>query len=83
MQNSLYKYIWSVNPRGQILLIILALRFFPISMAPLELRRPIVNDAIKGADVDLFLTPWRQLFSVFCGRHWGWPKVVIASLAIG
>lgn len=54
MPNSLYKHIWSVNPRGQILLIVLALRFFPVSMAPLKLRRRIVNDAMKGADVDLF-----------------------------
>lgn len=82
MPNSLCKHIWSVNPRGHILLIVLALRFFPISMAPLELRRRIVNDAIKGTDFDFFLTPWRRLFSGLCGRRWGRPKMVVAPLAI-
>lgn len=44
-----------MNPRGQILLIMLTALVFPLSMAPLELQRRIINDAINGADVDLLL----------------------------
>lgn len=55
MPENLYKYIWTVNPRGQILLIILTVLVFPLSMVPLELQRRIVDDAIEGEDLNLLL----------------------------
>lgn len=55
MPKSLYRYIWSVNPRGQIKLIVLTAFVFPLSMVPLELQRRIVNDAISGEDFNLLL----------------------------
>lgn len=55
MPESLYKYIWSVNARGQIYLIVLTALVFPLSMVPLELQRRIVDDAIREADFDLLI----------------------------
>jgi hypothetical protein len=55
MPGSLYRYIWTISGRDQIGLCLLTLLVFPLSMAPLELQRRIINDAIDGADLRLLL----------------------------
>jgi len=45
---SLGRYIWRVSRQQQIGLCLLAAVTFPLTMAPLELQRRIVNDAIGG-----------------------------------
>ena len=51
MPKSLYAFIWRVSRREQILLCVITLLVAGISMAPLELQRRIVNDAIENADL--------------------------------
>lgn len=53
MPESLFRYVWRINPRGQILLIVLTGLVFPLSMVPLELQRRLVDQAIKGEDIHL------------------------------
>lgn len=48
---SLVGYIWRLTGRQQIGLILLTALLFPLTMAPLELQRRIVNDAIGGGDL--------------------------------
>lgn len=55
MPESLYRYIWTISGRDQIGLCLLTLLVFPLAMAPLELQRRIVSDAIDGADLRLLL----------------------------
>ena len=55
MPESLYRYIWSINRRGQIKLILLTALVFPLSMVPLELQRRIIDDAVKDQDLRLLL----------------------------
>ncbi|HZK90959.1 MAG TPA: ABC transporter ATP-binding protein [Stellaceae bacterium] len=42
----LYGYIWAISRRAQILLALLSVFIFLLDLAPLELQRRIVNDAI-------------------------------------
>jgi ABC-type multidrug transport system fused ATPase/permease subunit len=44
----LYRYIWKVSARDQVLLSLLAVAIFLIELAPLELQRRIVNGAVEG-----------------------------------
>ena len=44
----LYRYIWKVSARDQVLLSLLAVALFLIELAPLELQRRIVNGAVEG-----------------------------------
>jgi ABC-type bacteriocin/lantibiotic exporter with double-glycine peptidase domain len=46
MPRSLYRYIWQVSGRDQILLSLLAVAVFLLDLAPLELQRRIVNGAL-------------------------------------
>ena len=46
----LYKYIWKVSGRQQVLLSILAASLFLVQLVPLELQRRIINDATERAD---------------------------------
>lgn len=46
----LYKYIWKVSGRQQVLLSIVAACLFLVQLAPLELQRRIINDATARAD---------------------------------
>lgn len=46
----LYKYIWKVSGRQQVLLSVLAAGLFLIQLVPLELQRRIINDATKHTD---------------------------------
>jgi ABC-type bacteriocin/lantibiotic exporter with double-glycine peptidase domain len=48
---SLVGYIWRLTGRQQTGLILLTALLFPLTMAPLELQRRIVNDAIGGSDL--------------------------------
>ena len=46
----LYKYIWKVSGKQQVLLSILAASLFLVQLVPLELQRRIINDATARAD---------------------------------
>ena len=48
MVKDLYRYIWRVSARDQVLLSLLAVALFLIELAPLELQRRIVNGAVEG-----------------------------------
>ena len=48
MVRDLYRYIWKVSARDQVLLSLLAVALFLIELVPLELQRRIVNGAVEG-----------------------------------
>ena len=48
MVRDLYRYIWKVSARDQVLLSLLAVTLFLIELVPLELQRRIVNGAVEG-----------------------------------
>lgn len=48
MVRELYRYIWKVSARDQVLLSLLAVVIFLIELVPLELQRRIVNGAVEG-----------------------------------
>jgi len=48
MVKDLYRYIWKVSARDQVLLSLLAVVLFLIELVPLELQRRIVNGAVDG-----------------------------------
>lgn len=48
MVRELYRYIWKVSARDQVLLSLLAIAIFLIELVPLELQRRIVNGAVEG-----------------------------------
>lgn len=48
MVTNLYRYIWKVSARDQVLLSLLAVAIFLIELVPLELQRRIVNGAVEG-----------------------------------
>jgi ABC-type bacteriocin/lantibiotic exporter with double-glycine peptidase domain len=50
MVKDLYRYIWKVSARDQVLLSLLAIALFLIELAPLELQRRIVNSAVERHD---------------------------------
>ncbi len=50
---SLYGYVWRMSGRHQLWLSLLATLVAALSMAPLELQRRIVNDAVGGQDLEL------------------------------
>src|SRR6185436_15499029 len=52
MVKELYRYIWKVSARDQVLLSLLAIGVFLIEMVPLELQRRIVNGAVKGREFE-------------------------------
>lgn len=52
MVRQLYRYIWKVSARDQVLLSLLAVAIFLIELAPLELQRRIVNGAVEGRGFD-------------------------------
>ena len=53
MVKDLYRYIWKVSARDQVLLSLLAVRLFLIELVPLELQRRIVNGAVEGRGWEL------------------------------
>jgi ABC-type bacteriocin/lantibiotic exporter with double-glycine peptidase domain len=55
MPEGLYRFVTSVTWRQQIPLCLLTFLVFPLTLAPLELQRRIVNEAIGGMNLDLLL----------------------------
>lgn len=53
---SLYRFVWRESGRRQVALALLTVVVFPLSLAPLELQRRIVNNAIKDPNVELLIT---------------------------
>lgn len=53
MPKHLYTYVWKVSRSQQIRLCLLTIFVFPLSLAPLELQRRIVDDAIENGLTDL------------------------------
>jgi hypothetical protein len=43
----LYRYVWKVSGRDQIILLVLSVALFLLELAPLELQRRIVNGAVN------------------------------------
>jgi len=44
----LYRYVWRTSARSQVLLAVLAVAVFLLELAPLELQRRIVNNAVEA-----------------------------------
>ena len=55
LPTSLYRYIWHTSRTGQIHICILTAIIAPMSMAPLELQRRIVDSAVKGGNLRLLV----------------------------
>ncbi len=55
MPSSLYAYVLKVSRQQQVRLGLLTLAVFPLSLAPLELQRRIVNYAVAHAAVEMLL----------------------------
>lgn len=56
MTKGLYRYIWQVSGRDQIILSLLTVMVFLLDLAPLELQRRIVNGALAHSQLrDLLL----------------------------
>ena len=53
MPKQLYSYIVKVSGKQQVRLCLLTVLIFPLTLAPLELQRRIVDGAVAGADTDL------------------------------
>ena len=51
----LYRYIWRVSARGQMILSALSIAVFLLELAPLELQRRIVNGAVEQRGLKLIL----------------------------
>jgi ABC-type bacteriocin/lantibiotic exporter with double-glycine peptidase domain len=56
MSPTLYGYVLEVSSRQQVRLGLLTLAVFPLSLAPLELQRRIINYAVAHSAVELLLT---------------------------
>src|SRR5687767_7752947 len=56
MVKELYRYIWKVSARDQVLLSLLAVSLFLIELVPLELQRRIVNGAVEGRGFEFVAT---------------------------
>jgi ABC-type bacteriocin/lantibiotic exporter with double-glycine peptidase domain len=55
LPEGLYHYVMAASSRQQIPLCLLTFAVFPLTLAPLELQRRIVNEAIGGTDLDLLV----------------------------
>ncbi len=55
LPEGLYGFVKAVTWRQQIVLCLLTFLVFPLTLAPLELQRRIINEAIGGLDLDLLL----------------------------
>jgi ABC-type bacteriocin/lantibiotic exporter with double-glycine peptidase domain len=42
----LYRYVWKISSRDQVILAVLSVTLFLLELAPLELQRRIINDAV-------------------------------------
>lgn len=55
MPTRLYAYVWKVSGRQQIWLCVLTVLLFPLTLAPLELQRRIVDGAVGGSGIGALL----------------------------
>ncbi|MDX1376823.1 MAG: hypothetical protein R3357_14755 [Burkholderiales bacterium] len=53
MPRSLYRYVWRVSGAQQLWLVALTALVFPLSLAPVELQRRIVNSAVRAESIEL------------------------------
>ena len=53
MPERLYAYVWKISGAQQVRLSLLTLLVFPLSLAPIELQRRIIDDAVAGGEVRL------------------------------
>lgn len=53
MVKDLYRYIWKISARDQVLLSLLAVTLFLLELVPLELQRRIVNGAVEARGWEL------------------------------
>ncbi|MEO5772066.1 MAG: ABC transporter ATP-binding protein [Burkholderiaceae bacterium] len=60
----LYRYIWKVSARSQVILSALAVAVFLLELAPLELQRRIVNGAVDRQGFQFILTLCLIYFAV-------------------
>ncbi len=65
MPSALYAYVYKVSARQQLRLCLLTLIIFPLTLAPLELQRRIVNHAVAKADLGLLLELGALYFAVY------------------
>lgn len=65
MPGALYAYVYKVSARQQLRLCLLTLIVFPLTLAPLELQRRIVNHAVAKADLSLLLELGALYFGVY------------------
>jgi ABC-type multidrug transport system fused ATPase/permease subunit len=63
LPRTVYGYLWRVSGRHQVALSLLAVAVFLMSMGPLELQRRIVNDVIRGSDLETLM--------LLCGAYAG------------
>jgi len=56
MVKDLYRYIWKVSGRGQVILSALSVAVFLLELAPLELQRRIVNGAVDKQGLQFIVT---------------------------
>lgn len=56
MVKELYRYIWKVSARGQVILSILSVAVFLLELVPLELQRRIVNGAVDRQGFQVIVT---------------------------
>lgn len=59
--HTLRRFIWRSSGRHQVWLVLLSAITFPLGLAPIELQRRIIDDAIKPGDLELLL--------IFCGAY--------------
>ena len=57
----LYRYVWRTSARSQVLLTVLAVGVFLLELAPLELQRRIVNNAVEAQTY--------QVIALLCGLY--------------
>ncbi|MCC6470925.1 MAG: ABC transporter ATP-binding protein [Alphaproteobacteria bacterium] len=63
LPRTVYGYLWRATGRHQLALSTLAVAVFLMSMGPLELQRRIVNDVIRGSDLETLV--------LLCGAYAG------------
>ncbi|MEP4378726.1 MAG: ABC transporter ATP-binding protein [Alphaproteobacteria bacterium] len=55
MPRRLYTYVWKISAAQQVRLCLMTILVFPLSLAPLELQRRIIDDAILKGATDLLM----------------------------
>lgn len=58
---ALYRYVWRTSARSQVVLTVLAVAVFLLELAPLELQRRIVNNAVEAQTY--------QVIALLCGLY--------------